>query len=672
MKSKGFYRIGMIIALTIALNACATGQKQYDVGMQLSQAGKKKEAIAYLEQAIALEPKNEKYQKALSELKTSLISDLLREADHILKAESPPSIATINKAKTKLTEAKKINPSHPKVLNSEARLLREENSLIVKINDLYTRAKQHIQAEEWLEGYFGLQQIQRLFPSYEDTMRLMKQTADKGSQAFYQQGKALFDKKDFKGSADYLRKALTLKSDHQSSVELLALVTKRDNKDYFIEQAEKAAAEQKWDEALQAYDRALEYAPKDQSIIGAKNNMQSRAGIYYVRQGKSHMYAGWLLKAFENYEQASQYTRNHKNPEVSSLVSGFGTELSAKAAILANRFKDTGHYGSAWFWYEKIKQIDPDYPDIFYLIQAMEDEIIRRLKKSIAVFDFGPPSYAPDAGSIFANNLSTFLFKTASKDVKILERENLKSILEEMKLGQIGVVSSQTAKEMGLVYGIDVAVMGSVLRYNVDSTSYADTKTVTYQVKKTEENIEYLNWKARNPNPTREQLDLAPVPFIHKMADVEKEYKVSTHKKVAFVTVSFRIVDIKTGENILVDTIPRTKVATDETSAGVQIAGIKYDPLEIPTDTELLQDLTNEVVIELGQETLQPLKNLEKKYFEFGEQQLRRRDRVKAAEKFVDAIFDEKIKRIQDSPLTTKALQNLEDIFRNYKEQFEG
>ncbi len=464
---------------------------------------------------------------------------------------------------------------------------------------------------------------------------------------------------------------MTLRGDHQSSSELLALATERDNKDYFIQEAEKAAAEQKWDEALQAYERALEYAPRDQSIISAKNNMQSKAGIYYARQGKSHMYAGWLLKAFENYEQASQQVRNLKDPELNSLVSGFKTELSAKAAVTANRFKDAGNFGSAWFWYEKIKQIDPDYPDIFYLIQAMEDEIIKRLKKSIAVFDFGSPSYAPDAGSIFANNLSTFLFKTAGKDVKILERENLKSILEEMKLGQIGVVSSRTAKEMGRVYGIDVAVMGSVLRYNVDSTSYADTKTVTYQVKKTEENIEYLNWKARNPNPTQEQLNLAPVPFIHNMTDVDKEYNVSTHKKVAFVTVSFRIVDINTGENILVDTIPRNKVAKDETSAGVQIAGIKYDPLEIPTDTELLQDLTNEVVTELGQEALQPLKSLEKTYFEFGEQQVRRRDSVKAAEHFVDAIFDEKIKRIQNSPLTTKALQYLKDTFRNYKYQLE-
>jgi tetratricopeptide (TPR) repeat protein len=672
MKLKELYRIGLCISLIITFNACATGKKQYDVGMQLSQAGKKREAITHLEQAIAQEPKNEKYQKTLADLKASFTGDLLKEVDEILKAESPPTISSIAKAKTKLREAKDMNPADPKVQISEARLQKAENSLMVKVKGLHSRAKQHVQAQAWYEGYLELQQIQRLFPGYEDTVQLMKQMTNKGSQAFYQKGKALYDKKDFRGSADYLRKALTLKSDHQSSIELLALATQRDNKDYFIEEAQKAAAEQKWAEALQAYVRALEYAPKNQAIIESKNNVQSKAGIYYVRQGKSHMYAGWFHKAFENYEQAAQNIHNLNNSEVSSLLNGFKTELSAKAAILANRFKDAGRYGSAWFWYEKIRQIDPDYPDIFYLIQAMEDEIIKRLKKSIAVFDFGSPSYAPDAGSIFANNLSTFLFKSASKDVKILERENLKSILDEMKLGQIGVVSSQTAKEIGRVYGIDVAVMGSVLRYNVDSTSYADAKTVTYQVKKTEENIEYLNWKARNPNPTREQLDLAPVPFIHKMMDMEKEYNVSTHKKVAFVTVSFRIVDINTGENILVDTIPRTKVATDETSAGVQIAGIKYDPLEIPTDTELLQELTNEVVIELGREALQPLKSLEKTYFESGERKLRRRDSVGAAEHFVDAIFDEKIKKMQNSPLTTKALQNLEDVFHNYKEQLEG
>ena len=58
MKLKVLYRLGMIIALTIVLNACATGKKQYDLAMQLSQAGKKKEAIAQLE--------NDFFQKCVS------------------------------------------------------------------------------------------------------------------------------------------------------------------------------------------------------------------------------------------------------------------------------------------------------------------------------------------------------------------------------------------------------------------------------------------------------------------------------------------------------------------------------------------------------------------------------------------------------------------------------
>jgi curli biogenesis system outer membrane secretion channel CsgG len=379
-----------------------------------------------------------------------------------------------------------------------------------------------------------------------------------------------------------------------------------------------------------------------------------------------------LFNAFKSYDLAVKNADTQKHPELESHLQSLGNELGTATASVAERLAGEGNYGSAWFWFEKIKIVDPDYPDLFYRSQAMEDEIMLRLRKSIAVFDFGPPSGAPDAGAIFANNLSTFLFKNASKDIKILERENLQSILEEMKLGQIGVVSSNTAKEMGRVYGIDVAVMGNVLRYNVDSTSYSDTKTVTYQIKKTEENIDYLNWKARNPNPTKEELNQAPVPFIHKMVDVEKEYSVSTHKKVAFVTVSFRIVDVNTGENILVDTIPRNKTATDDTSAGVQVAKIEYDPLEIPTDTELLQDLTGEVVEELGREALRPLQSLEKIYFDRGENYLQRRNNVAAAEYFIDAIFTERIKKIEGSQLSREAGRNLEDIFRHFKVKPEG
>jgi curli biogenesis system outer membrane secretion channel CsgG len=303
----------------------------------------------------------------------------------------------------------------------------------------------------------------------------------------------------------------------------------------------------------------------------------------------------------------------------------------------------------------------------------MEDNIRQRVQKSIAGFDFNSPSNNQDAGIIVANNLITYLFKSASGDIKILERENLKSILEEMKLGQIGVVSGNTAKQMGRVYGIDVAIMGSVLLFNVDSTSSEGTKSVRYQIG-TEDiaNIEYKNWIARHPNASPEQLKNAPPAYITRPKYDEKEYRVSRHKKVGFVQLSFRIVDVSTGENIQVKTIENKAVVEDETSAGIPEAKIKFDPLEIATDTELLQQMTEKVVAELGREALRPLQNLEQTYFKEGENLLRRRDNLNAVESFISAIFDEKMKRIQGSPLTSKAQEHLEDIFSNYKLRIGG
>jgi len=659
----------IIILVSCGLAACAAGEKQYKIGMQSKETGNYQEAITYLEEAIAAEPKNEKYRQDLKELKDALIQDLVSEAESALSSKTPPTIKTINLAKAKLSESEQVDPTNKVVVEFSARLQKEEQALLKVVQDYYSQAKKDVANGEWLKAYSNLQQIQSLFPNYEDSKEMILQVSSEGAQVLYEKAKSRFDQEDYPAAAEYLRQALTLNPGHSSAEKLLMQNIERDRKEYFIDKADKEVLEQNWKRAIELYEKAQTYDSNDETLKQILVEVKNKAAYDLIRKARTNNYAGWIGKAFEAYDLASKYISDSRELEFAEDIKPLTSEISNKAIEIADDFANQGNYGSAWFWYQRARTINPDYPEIFYRIQTVEDKVNSRIKKSIAIFDFEAPSNAPDAGSIFANSLSTFLFKTASQDIKILERENLKSILEEMKLGQIGVVSSNTAQEMGRVYGIDVAIMGSVLRYNVDSSSYSDTKAITYQVKETEENIEYLNWKARNPNPSKEDLGKAPTPYISKMKDVEKEYNVSIHKKVAFVTVSFRIIDVRTGENILVDTFSRTKTATDETSAGVEVAGIKYDPLEIPTDTELLQQLSDEVVSELSRESLRPLRNLEKIYYDMGEANLTRKDNIKAAEYFVDSIFDQKLKSSQDSPLTTDARKHLEDIFLDYKIQ---
>lgn len=662
MKVKKLVRIFLSLTL-LCLFGCAAGKQQYDVGMQLYQAGKLVEAMNYLNHSLQKEPGNKEYKRALDEVKEKLVNKHVAEASKELSAQSPVTIAAINNAKAKLAGAKSVNPKHPSITSMEKRINRENDALLSNAKGLYLRAKGDMESGQWLKAYFNLQQIQSVFPNYEDTFVLMSETLNKGSKSYFDQAKTLYDKDDFKGAKDYLRKALSLKSDHKPARELLQAAEKNDNMDYFVQKATKAVSGKDWDGAVKAYERALEYEPQNQDLQDIINHVRSKSSEYYIRKAREQIDAGWLTRAFENYKLAEQYA-DAKN----FRLGGLRRDLTSRASFAAEYFKDNEQWGAAWYWYNKIYGVEPNFPEMFKLIQSMEDKIKNRTKKSIAVFDFSSPADNRDAGIIFASNLITFLFKNASGDIKIMERQKLRSILEEMKLGQMGVVSEQSAKEMGRVYGIDVAIMGSVLLYKVDSFSANNTKTIRYQIgTKIEDNIEYLNWKAKNPDPSEKEMRNSPPAKITVPQYAEKVYTVSNHKKVGFVELSFHIVDVTTGENIQVKTVERKKTVEDETSAGLADAGIKYDPLEIPTDTELLQKMTDEVVAELGSEVLKPLRNLERIYFKTGESLLRRRNELEAAESFSNAIIDEKMKMIQGSPLTKEAMIKMDRIFREYK-----
>ncbi len=662
-------KMGLALLSLLLMFACAAGQKQFDVGMQLSAAGKYKEAIAYFKEALEKEPKNEKYRQALHELKEKLVGQFVAQGKTALKSQTPITLGAISKAQSALSEAKQIDAAHPEVKALDQTIARQKQALVTEIENLYSAASSAADAGDWLKAYFNLQQIQSRYPNYEDSHQLLNTVSEQGSQELFAEAKSRFDAEDFRGAKDLLRKVLALKPDISEARELLSMAEERDSKAYFVQQAREAVMAQQWDRAVKTYELALAYDPEDQDLRKLVGHVRTKAGQFYIRKAAGQMDDGWLLQAIETYAVAADYINDPTDYQINKLR----RDLVSRANYAAGQFKEQGRFGGAWFWYKQIKKLDPDYPEIFFLSQAMEDRIKERVQKSIAVFDFGSPSDNKDAGIIVANNLITFLFNNASGDIKILERENLKSILEEMKLGQIGVVSAASAKEMGRVYGIDVAIMGSVLLFKVDSSVSDGTKSVRYQIgEKIEDNIEYLNWKAKNPNPKSEELAAAPEAKIKIPEFAEKDYAVSNHKKVGFVQLSFRIVDVRTGENIQVRTVERKETVEDITSAGLPEAKVRFDPLEISTDTELLQKMTAEVVAELGREALRPLQNLEQTYYNEGEKLLRRRDKLGAAESFVDAVFDERLKQIQGSPMTKKASENLDEIFRGYRVSLGG
>jgi len=108
------------------------------------------------------------------------------------------------------------------------------------------------------------------------------------------------------------------------------------------------------------------------------------------------------------------------------------------------------------------------YSLIIFLVVLFSVQIfagdLQGLKKRIAVVDFEDRSgWGHNIGTGLADMLVTELVK--SGDFMVVERQELSKILEEQGLGMSGVVTPQSAAQVGQVLGVELMVMGSVTEF---------------------------------------------------------------------------------------------------------------------------------------------------------------------------------------------------------------
>ncbi|WP_016955137.1 CsgG/HfaB family protein [Catenovulum agarivorans] len=654
-------KAALVLSALILAGCGASGQQEYDIGLKLSQAEKYQQAIQYMQQALKKEPDNAQYRNKLKDITSKLVGQLAAEVDTLL-ATQPLTIAVLDEAEEKIALVKKYDSS--KAIGLSSKLDSVKTDFLALVSAKYQQGVEHASNKDWIKANAVLKDVQTIYPNYEQTMQMLTAARSEGANALLQQGTAELKADNIASAVALLKGALDLNPSLSQANNLLKLAEQNNNKDYYLKKANKAEVDNDWVAAESYYLKALDFDQFDSVLVSKLKSVRVNKELQLVNQANAYISQGYLFKAVETFKQAQEYSFADNNVQLKALQAF----LSAKINQEVERFIEDDRYGSAYYWYNKLQDVNPQFEDLFSKKQKVEDAIYTRVRKSIAVFDFRSPSNNDDAGIMIANNLISYLFNNASKDINILERENLKSILEEMKLGQIGVVSENTAKEMGRIYGIDIAIMGSVLLFKVDETASTSNKTARYQIGEIiEDNIEYLNWKTRNPNPSKEELRTAPVAKIKVPKYAVKDYEVQNKKKVGFIQISYRIVDVATGVNTSVETLERKKVEEDSANAGIDDAGIQFDPMEVPTDTEILQSMTSDVVDQLAREVLKPLMNLEKEYFQQGEELLNRRQEfIPAVEKFTDAVFDEKVKSV-NSPISVKSLQYIDKVFKNYK-----
>ena len=92
-----------------------------------------------------------------------------------------------------------------------------------------------------------------------------------------------------------------------------------------------------------------------------------------------------------------------------------------------------------------------------HIVDSMESE----QKKRVAIMDFRNIDHSvSELGMYLSETLITKLFQT--NKFKVIERSQLDQALQEIGLGQTGVVDQKTAQEVGQVLGVDSLVIGTI------------------------------------------------------------------------------------------------------------------------------------------------------------------------------------------------------------------
>ena len=653
-----------LLTTVVFMVTCAAGKDSHRQGEELSQVGNWEGAIAFYKDALAREPNNKTYQEALTKAQQQAAKKYYQRAENNWSNAAVKDYQAVSTTMAYLDKAMALDSQNPDILELHRQLKAKEQQLTQQTKTSYAMGVTALNNEQWLKAVTNFRKVNEIYPNYEDTQDKLARATAAGSDEYYKEGITAVQSEDWQGALAAFGKVMVIDPTYKNTRLLIEEVKKNDNPQYFLGRAAEMASANEWDRAITFYETALSYLPGDLNIQTELTKAKLRAGRYYFDSANQHAKQNRLYRASKEYQKAVNYSPSVRN---SFFYKEALESYTKKVLQRASQYSGKSSFGNSLAWYWQLNEINPQYPELFYKIQETEDAIKGRLKRAIAIFDFASPSYNPDAGTNASSNLITYLFNNSSGDIRILERQDLQSILKEMNLEQAGIVGDmEAARRVGRMTGIDIFIMGNVLLYKTEKDETKGSKIAKIETgTKVQDNPEYLIWKAKHPNPTQEQLAAAPPAVVEVPEYHYENYTVGRNKMRAAVHIYYKIIDAKKGEIVATDTLKRNVEVTDEWNDGIPEANIPYNPLELPTESQILEQVTAEVVRDLALVVLKPFQSLQTTYFEEGEILKQRRRYEEAIEKYIDSIYDERIKGIE-SPISKKSMEVIDQLISEF------
>ncbi|BCG47311.1 hypothetical protein GEOBRER4_n2140 [Citrifermentans bremense] len=646
-----------VLALAFAaVFGCAppAGNESFQRGLMLQNQQRYEDALSMYEDALSKEPENATYHESYKAAKASLINKQLEGAKSQLAA-GPADFTKLNSALSTVDKALALDPSNASAKALSSAIKSDLDAMVKKAEQLYGSATKAAEAKSWARAVENLTEISSFYPSYLDVSAKLPQVKEQAAAAYLKEAECLQASEDYSGALKALNTALQFQPDNQRLAALAEQVKGLHTPKNYLEKAQSYAGKGECILALDSMKKARELNP-NQEILASIDRLYKETSSTMVSNIGQDLEHKNLFNAFNSYQSLTSFDPGAvKQPRVQELKD----KLVAAMLERSDAYEEINRIGSALVWQEKALKLSAS-KEILQKTQGLKDKLRQRVVKKIALMDFTSPSTAPDAGRIVTDNLLSYLTRNSSGDIKILARDVLGTLLKEIELGQAGLYDIESAKKGGKLKGTDVFIFGSVLNYSVEKNVDEGQKMVNAVVgSKFVPNPAFTEWQNKYRNATDRDRPPAPAETVKEEIREIVKYKVATHKKTANVSVSFRVIDVEEGEVIITKTLKKKQEVSDTYSEGVEFAQIPFKELKLPSDTELLEQVVESIISELGYAVLSRFQNLQVLYSNSAEALKSKGDPEMVVERYMDAIIAEEIKN-NPSQITEKARTEIE------------
>ncbi len=581
--------------------------------------------------------------KDLEDVATKYAGQRLEALKGAIKSTPEPvPIDKLAEFEKKLEEVLKISPSLD-VTEVKNLIEKKRAATIEAVKSLVEQAYQKGAARRLKEALALLQKASRLDPTKKELLREYRQ---KSLARLYSEGERAKAEQRWRVAHRVFSIIYDVDPSYRDVAKELSLAKSKDTYGYHIEEAKKAYRNKDYQRAVRFAELALTY----------DNTKQARELLYAIITEKVR---GLFEKGVELYQEDLLLSAGATLLDAITLLKRLPYEKRKEVAVPSGTIKrvvdemvvrakeewQKGEREIAYLYVDIVSRIEPHYPDIVILKDGWEEEVERFSLPTLAVIPFRGPSYNVDAGGMISTRILHYVYNELARDVKILERSAMEAIIKEKEVKALQ--SGELRGDILKLIGADYLIIGNVTDYRVENSVINNFKILMAKVGTRKIlNPEYEEWIAKGRTGDE------PPKYIDEPLFEKVRYRVSHHKKIANVSVGWRVVD-SNGNIIYVDVVEKNRAETSEGREGVSIGDITIEEKlpSLPTDSELLKSVEDDVVQEIGEKLKTLFSSSERQLLQKARRLEERGNLRKALSELVRARFIAENKGVDTTPI---------------------